>query len=67
MLAIRKLNNLKILVSLALINLEISHEEYKSIISEKEMYEQMKGIRNIKSNDELSENSKNIRENSENI
>ena len=67
MLAIRKLNNFKILVSLALINLEISHEEYKSIISEKEMYEQMKGIRNIKSNDELSENSKNIRENSENI
>ena len=67
MLAIRKLNNFKILVSLALINLEISHEEYKSIISEKEMYEKMKGIRNIKSNDELSENSKNIRENSENI
>ena len=67
MLAIRKLNNFKILVSLALINLEISHEEYKSIISEKEMYEQMKGIRNVKSNDELSENSKNIRENSENI
>ena len=42
-----------------LIDLDISHEECKTVANEKEKYEQMKeGIRNTKSRDELSENSK---------
>ena len=51
-------------MSQALIDLDISHEEFKTIINEKEKYEQMEeSIRNTKSRDELSENNK---ENSEN-
>ena len=42
MLPRSKLNSIKTLISQALINLDISHEEYKAIVSEKEMYEQMK-------------------------
>ena len=54
-------------MSQALIDLEISHEEFKTIVNEKEKYEQMKeSIRKTKSRDELSENSKSIRENSGN-
>ena len=54
-------------MSQALIDLEISHEEFKTIVNEKEKYEQMKeSIRKTKSRDELSENSKGIRENSGN-
>ena len=64
MLAKSKLNNIETLMSQALIDLDISHEEFKAIGNEKEKCEQMKErIRNIKSRDELSENSK---ENSEN-
>ena len=64
MLAKSKLNNIETLMSQALIDLDISHEEFKAIGNEKEKCEQMKeSIRNIKSRDELSENSK---ENSEN-
>ena len=45
-------------MSQALIDLQITHEELKTILNEKERYEQMKeNIRNIKTNDELSENS----------
>ena len=55
-------------MSQALIDLEISHEEFRIIENEKERYEQMIDIvRNIKSNDEkdeLSENSRNISKNS---
>ena len=44
--------------------MDISHEEFKTIMNEKEKYDQMKeNIRNTKSRDELSENNK---ENSEN-
>ena len=51
-------------MSQALIDLDISHEEFKTIVNEKEKYDQMKeNIRNTKSSDELSENNK---ENSEN-
>ena len=51
----------------ALIDLDISPEEFKTIVKEKEKCEQMKeNIRNTKSRDVLSENSKDIRENSEN-
>ena len=52
-------------MSQALIDLDISHEEFKTIINEKEKYEQMEeSIRNTKSRDELSENNKENNENS---
>ena len=55
-------------MSQALIDLYISHEEFKTIVNEKEKYEQMKkSIRNTKSRDELSEDSKDIRKNCENL
>ena len=67
MLAKSKLNGIEALMSQALIDLEISHEEFKTIVNGKEKYEQMKeSIRNTKSRAELSENSKDIRENGEN-
>ena len=54
-------------MSQALIDLDISHEGFKTIVNEKEKYEQMKkSVRNIKSRDELNENSRDIRENSKN-
>ena len=60
MLAKSKLNSIETLISEALIDLEITHEEFKTFVNEKEKYEQMKeDIRNIKSNDKLSENSRN--------
>ena len=62
-----KLNSIETLMSQALIDLDISHEELKTIVNEKEKYEQMKvSIRNTKSRDELSENSRAIRKNSRN-
>ena len=62
MLAKSKLN-----MSQALIDLDISHEEFKTIVNEKETYEQMKEIiRNIKSRDKLNENTRYIRKNSGN-
>ena len=71
MLAKSKLNSIETLMSQALIDLDISHEEFKAILNEKEKYKQMKeNIKNIKSNDEkheLGENSKNNRRNSENV
>ena len=67
MLAKSKLNNIENLMSQELIDLDISHEEFKRIVNEKEKYEQMKeNIRNAKIRDELTENSRNIRENNEN-
>ena len=67
MIAKRKLNSTKNLISQALIDLDISHEEFKTIGNEKKKYEQMKeNIRNTKRRDELSENSRDIRENSGN-
>ena len=66
-LAKSKLNSIETLMSQALIDLDISHEEFKTIANEKEKYEQMKeNIRNTKSRDELSENSMDIRGNSGN-
>ena len=62
-----KLNSIETLMSQALIDLDINHEEFKTIVNEKEKYEQMKEtIRNTKRRDELSENSRDIRENSGN-
>ena len=67
MLAKSKLTSIKNLMSQVLIDLNISHEEFKTIVNEKEKYEQMKdNIRNTKSKDELSENSRDIRKNSGN-
>ena len=62
-----KLNSIETLMSQTLIDLDISHEEFKKIVNEKEKYEQMKeDIRNIKSRDELSGNIRDVRENIEN-
>ena len=67
MLAKSKLNSIETLMSQALIDLDISHEEFKTIINEKEKYEQMKeSIRNTKSRDKLSKKSTNIRKNNGN-
>ena len=67
MLAKSKLNSIETLMSQALIALDISHEEFKTTVNEKEKYEQMKeSIRNTKSRDELTENSRDIRKNNEN-
>ena len=58
-LAKSKLNSIETLISQALIDLDISHKEFKTTVNEIEKYEQMKeSIRNTKSRDELSENSK---------
>ena len=63
MVAKSKLNSIETLMSQALIDLDISHEEFKTIVNVKEKYEQMKeSIRNKKSRDELSGNGKENRE-----
>ena len=67
MLAKRKLNSIETLMSQALIDLDISHEEFKTIVNEKEKYEQMKeSFKNTKSSDETDELNENIRENNGN-
>ena len=63
MLAKSKLNSIETLMSQALINLDISHEEFKTIVNEEiQKYSIRKyykeSIRNTKSKDELSENNK---------
>ena len=64
MLAKSKINSIETLISQELIDLEISHEELKTIVKEKEKYEKMKeNIRMIKNSDELGENNGIIREN----
>ena len=71
MLAKSKLNSIETLIPQALIDLDISHEEFKTTVDEKQRYEQMKeNVKKIKSSDEKDksgENSRNFRENSENI
>ena len=53
MLATCKLNSIEKLVSQALINIEISHEEFKIIINEEENYRRLnEDIRIMKSSDE---------------
>ena len=52
MLAKSKLNSIETLIYQALIDLEINHEEFKTIINERDKYKEMKEvIRNIKSTD----------------
>ena len=41
MLAKSKLNSITILMSQALIDLDISHKEFKTIVNEKEKYDQI--------------------------
>ena len=66
-LAKSKLNSSETFMSRALIDLDISHEEFKTTVNEKEKYEQMKEcIRNTKSRDKLSKNSRDIRKNNGN-
>ena len=49
MLAKSKLHSIESLMSQALIDLDISHQEFKQIVNEKEKYDQMKeSIRNKK-------------------
>ena len=60
MLANSKLNSIETLMSQALIDLDISHEGFKTIVNEKEKYDKMKeSIRNKKGRDELSKNNEN--------
>ena len=67
MLAKSKLNSIETSISQALIDLEISQEELKTIVKEKEKYEKMKeSIRMMKSSDELGKNNWSIRENRRN-
>ena len=48
MLAKSKLNSIETLMSQALIDSDISHEEFKTISNKKEKYEQMKKVLEIK-------------------
>ena len=67
MFAKSQLYSIETLMSQVLTYLDISYEEFKTIVNEKENYEQMKeNVRNTKSRDEFSENSRVIRENSGN-
>ena len=55
-----KLESIKTLISKALIDLEISYEEFKTIVNEKENYEKMKeNVKIMKSSDALNEDNKN--------
>ena len=54
MLAKSKLNSIETLVSKALIDMEISHEEFITILKEKEKYEKTK--ENVRSENEKQEN-----------
>ena len=61
MLAKRKLNSMETLVSQALIDMEIIHKEFNTIVRERQKYERMKeNVRNI------GEKQKNLRLNSAN-
>ena len=65
MLAKRKLNSIKTLVSQALIDMEISHEDFTTILKKKDKYEKMKeSVRNVI--EKIEEKSKNMRLNSVN-
>ena len=67
MLARSKLNSIESLISQALIDLEISHEEFRTIVDEEKYYRRFKeDIIMMKSSDELRENNKNTRKNNGN-
>ena len=54
MLAKSKLNSIKTLVSQSLIDMEINHEEFITILKEKDKYEKMK--ENVRNANEKQEN-----------
>ena len=59
MLARSKLNSIESLVSQALIDMDISHEEFITILKEKDKYEKMKeNVRNI--SEKLEEKTENM-------
>ena len=61
MLASSKLNSIETLVSQALIDIEISHEEFVTILQEKDKYEKMKeNLRSV--SEKLEEKTENMRE-----
>ena len=61
MLTERKLNSIETLVSQALVDMEISHEEFVAILNERDKYEKMKKkLKNV------SEKQENLRLNSVN-
>ena len=62
-LAKSKLNSIKTLISQGLIDLEISHEEFKTIVKEKERCEKMKELERWKVVMNLVKTIKNMREN----
>ena len=63
MLAKSKLNSIETLVSKALIDMEINHEEYITILNEKYKYEKTKeNVRNV--NEKSEEKTENMRLNS---
>ena len=63
MLAKSKLNSIETLVSQALIDLEVSHEEFITIFKEKDKYEKMKeNLRNV--SEKLEKKQDNMRLNS---
>ena len=65
MLAKSKLDSIETLVSQALIDMEISHEEFITILKEKDKYEKMKeNVRNV--SEKLEEKQENMRLNSVN-
>ena len=65
MLAKTKLNSIETVVSQALINMEISDEEFITILKEKDKYEKMKeNLKNVSK--KLEENTENMRLNSMN-
>ena len=65
MLAKSKLNSIETLVSQALIDMEISHEEFIVIFKEKDKYEKMKeNVRNV--SEKFEEKTENMRLNSVN-
>ena len=54
MLAKNKLNSIETLISQVLIDLETSHEEFETILNEKEKYGRLKkDVKMMKSSDEL--------------
>ena len=60
MLAKSKLNSVETLVSQAMIDMEISHEEFITILREKDKYEKMKeNVRNV--SEKLEEKQENTR------
>ena len=63
-----KLNSVETLISEALIDLRISREEFKIIVSEKKKFGKMKeSTTMMKSDDELKGNNENIRKHNGNV